>query len=51
MASGTSISPKCADRYAVGLKPGKDCGADVLGWTLEPCGCGSIDGGRKLSRA
>ena len=49
MASGTGI--RRADRDAVGLKPGKDRSADVLGWTLEPCGCGSIDGARQLSRA
>ena len=49
MASGTGI--RLADRDAVGLKPGQDRPANVLGWTLEPCGCGSVDGARQLSRA
>jgi hypothetical protein len=40
----------CADRDAVGLKPSKDRSADVLGWSLKPCGCGSVDGARQLSR-
>ena len=51
MASGTGLSLRRADRDAVGLKPSKDRSADVLGWTLEPCGCGSVDGPRQLSRA
>src|SRR6478735_1915406 len=48
---GVVALSRCADRDAVGLKPSQDRSADVLGWPLEPCGCGSIDCGGKLSRA
>ena len=45
------IRLRCADRDAVSLKPSKDRSADVLGWPLEPCGCGNVDRPRQLSRA
>jgi hypothetical protein len=41
----------CADRDAVGLKPGKDRCADVLGGSLKPGGCRSIDRPRQFSWA
>lgn len=45
------LSLRCADRDAVGLKPGKDRGANVLGRSLEPCGYGNIYCARQFSRA
>jgi hypothetical protein len=48
--SVTGLSLRCADRDAVGLKPGKDCTADVLGGSLKPCGGGSVNRPRQFSR-
>ena len=40
-----------AYRYAVCLKTSKDSGADVFGWALKLCGCGSLDRARQLCGA